>query len=252
MRTHLKTLQRTLSMLALTLASFASPGAAPAHALIQNLLFNNTNLGGGSQDLILNGGQYVFSSIFTGIVVDFGYHGQFNNTFNSDGQYGNDAGYVRYGYDVGYISYVAPGVQYVQGDRNYFAFDLAGVTTPITSATMSLSNPTGGFTGNLNNYSVHDITPFLNDVFRDGGGALYDAIGAAPVIGSTHVDATSNGTNVNINLNPYELAVLNANEYVAIGGTLSAVPLPAGLPMFAFAVLAMFAAVQFRNQRKLA
>jgi hypothetical protein len=243
MRTQFKTLRRTLSMLALTFAGFVSAGAAPAHALTEDFVFLDSAPGYGSQDLILNGGAYVIQANTTGFVDQYTING---HTGTSGGGFSYLAGYFNGGYTDTY--------------RDFFGFDLSSVRTPITSATLSLYNP--GFAGNLNTFSLHDITALLP---LTGGLPLFNGIGTAPVIGSTYVGSTSGGTNVNVNLNPYELAVMNslrarphsvgigqAQVTIAIGGTLSAVPLPAGLPMFTLALLGMFAAVQFRNQRKLA
>jgi hypothetical protein len=244
MRTHVKTLQRTLSMLALTFAGFVSAGSTPAHALLeQDVLFYQTF--GGFVQLSLNGGTNTIFANTRGFVDQATQNGH-THTDNSAG-----SGY----YLVGYNQESTPLGEATNNVRNYFAFDLSGVTTPITSATVSLWNGYNGFTGNLNTFALHGLDQSWGfPTLFTSGTALYDAIAASNIIGSTHVDATSNGTNVVVNLNPYGVAWLNRFEGqgVAIGGTLSAVPLPAGLPMFAFAVLGMFAAVQFRKQRKLA
>jgi hypothetical protein len=229
MRTQFKTLQRTLSMFALTLAGFVSAGAAPAHALVDNYLFGFTG-GVGTQELILNGGEYVLQATQTGWV-------------NSNGTNNHGAGNYIVGNDAG-VTY-----------EDYFTFNLAHVTGTITSATFSIWNPNNGFTGGPGILSLHGIKGESDSAITTAGIGLYDSIAASPIAGSAYVDSTSNGTNILVNANAYALKRLNLDEgqFINGGGTFtSAVPLPAGLPMFALALLGMFAAVQFRNQCKAA
>ena len=81
--------------------------------------------------------------------------------------------------------------------------------------------------------------------------SLYDGIGGGAVLGSTHVDGDSNGTQVKVEFNPFAIAVLNSLEgqAIAFGGTIvdSELPLPASFPMFVLALISDFG-LQIRKQ----
>jgi hypothetical protein len=220
-------------MLTLTVLSIAAIGTHPALAMIDDYIFRYSGVS--DQDLLVPGGPFQ-ATVAT--------------TVDNTGNIGNG--------DFNYIV----GDCHSCGDRsfrNVFSFDLFTVTPPITSAALLLAYPANGFAGRPTDFIIHNITPFYftHDLYNNAEGrALYNAIGTAPVMGSLHVDSTTNGIFVLIDLsNPYALAVLNnvRGQSIALGGTIvSSVPLPAGLPMFALALLGMFAGVQVRNQRKLA
>ena len=232
MRTQFKSLQRAVVMFALTVAGFVSVGASSAHAT-EDFLFGYT-FDGYSRQLVLNGGATVLNATHSGWYQDTGNTSFPNNTNYIVGQTGNNT------------------------YNDFFTFDLSGVTGPITSASLSLFNPGNGFIGNTKDFVAHDVSSLYNTLISGVSSlSTYNAIAAGTVVGSTTVTSADNNTNVLVNLNPFALAVLNALEgqgSFAVGGTIgvSSVPLPAGLPMFAFAVLAMLAVAQLKKQRQFA
>lgn len=239
MRLHFKTLQRTFYALTLACAGSMAMGAQPAQALVDNYIFGNSYLGNGSQELVLTG-----TSGTTVIQAD--------NT----GWYRSD----------GHTAF--PGnTDYIAGDcsscgnynfRNFFNFDLSSVTGTITGASLSIFNPSTGYAGAPSTFIVHDANALATALLSGTSStSTYNAMTTGSIFGSAGVSSATNNSNVIVNLNPFALASINSLEgqsFTVAGrlGTLAVIPLPAGLPMFAFALLAMFAAVQFSRKRKLA
>lgn len=219
-----KTFKNTLAALALAIVGMVSVGNSSAYA-VEDFVFGYT-FEGYSRQLILNGGATIIEA-------------------TNSGWY-NSTGGTNFPTDSNYIVGQSPAGTF----RNFFTFNLSGVTEPITSAVLSIYNPGIGFTGGDKTFVARDATLLYTSLLSGiESAATYNAIGAGTVIGSTLVTSASNDTNVQITLNPYAIAVLNALEgsrNFAIGGTigLSAVPLPAALPMFGFAVAGLFGAAR--------
>ena len=236
MRIQFKALQRVVAMLALALVGFVSVGASAAHAFSDDFIFGST-FSGYSRQLVLNGGATVLNATNSGWVRDDGQDSLPGNTNYIVGDCANCGNH---------------------NFHDFFTFDLTGVTGPITSATLNIFNPNSGFTGATKDFVVHDVTSFGSALTSGPGSvALYNAIASANVLGSTTVTSAANNNTVVVTLNSFALAVLNALEgqgSFAAGGTIgvSSVPLPAGLPMFAFAVLAMLAVAQLKKNRQFA
>ncbi len=224
MRTHFKSLQRAVAAIALAVVGFVSVGASSAHA-VEEYVFGYT-FSGFSRQLILNGGETVLEA-------------------TNGGWYSNDGNTDLPG-NTNYLVGQTDGLTH----RNFFTFDLSSVTGTITSAVLSLYNPSIGFAGNSKTFVIHDVTSIIPALISNVDSvATYNGIGAGTVIGSKVVDSSSADTDVLVNLNPFALAALNSlvgNGSFGIGGTIgvSAVPLPAALPMFGFAVAGLFGAAR--------
>jgi hypothetical protein len=192
----------------------------------------------GPQQLIING-SIVLNAINEGWYDSTGFH-QANNQ----------------DYIVGNCS-----INNCFGDTNYnnfFTFNLSDMRVPITSAVLSLGNPSGGFFGAPSTYTLHDVTTPYFDLFGDQYGAtgIYSDLGSGVAYGSTTVDGSSNGNQVNITLNSDALNAIQAVEYqdsdfhlFSLGGTLtSGVPEPAEWAM----LLMGFGLIGFAARRRAA
>ncbi|HEY5290442.1 MAG TPA: PEPxxWA-CTERM sorting domain-containing protein [Caulobacteraceae bacterium] len=167
----------------------------------------------GSQQLVLNGGAIVLNATATG---------WYANTGTGNG--GSN-------YIVGNCS-VSPCGDSGDGEyRDYFVFDLSNVDVPITSASLSIGNPSNGFGGSPADYTSWDVTTALASLTSGGGGlAAYGDLGSGVMYASTAVGAGDNGTQVSIVLDSAAITALNADlgSQFAIGGALSTtVPEPA-------------------------
>jgi len=124
---------------------------------------------------------------------------------------------------------------YVVGDtsfsvnRNFFVFDLSGVTQPIASAKLALFVPSSLAGPGYNspdpseNYELRDITTSLATLVAGTGGvAAYSDLGSGVVYGNRTMTATDMGTLVEITLNPAAIAALDsATGLIGIGGLLT-------------------------------
>ena len=117
--------------------------------------------------------------------------------------------------------------------RNFFVFDLSGVTAPIASATLRLHNP-GGTTQFPNNvgffsdvgsetYLVNEVSTAIASLLAGTGGvAVFDDLGSGTPFGSITATSAANGTFVEINLNSAAIAALNlASGLFAFGGSIT-------------------------------
>jgi PEP-CTERM motif len=129
-------------------------------------------------------------------------------------------------YGVGDVRGPSCGVTCYADIRNFFVFDLAGVTQPISSAKLELSVPIGrGYVSPdpSENYELHDvITPIATLVDGTGGVAAHADLGSGVVYGSRMMTAGDNNTVVGITLNSSAIAVLDAaTGLIGIGGSLT-------------------------------
>ena len=140
------------------------------------------------------------------------------------GVYNEAGGHVR-----GYQGYVVGDNRATDGPgdiRNFFVFDLSGITQAIASAKLALSVPTpGGFASiyRSENYELHDVsTPLAALLDGTGGVAAHTDFGTGVVYGSRVMSSADIGTIVEIPLNASAIATLDAaNGPVAIGGSLT-------------------------------
>jgi hypothetical protein len=188
--------------------------AASSASAVNSYMFGFTP--SGSQTLSLNGGAIVIQASVEGWIDDMG---------NSNGGSGN--------YIVGNCA--VAGCNGTDGEyRDFFAFDLSNVNVPITSASLSLGNPSNGFNGDPATYTNWDVTDSLSQL-EAGGLAAYADLGSGIEDAATAVGAFDNGTQVSITLDAATVAALNKAEggTFLIGGALngSTVPEPAAWTM---------------------
>ncbi len=123
--------------------------------------------------------------------------------------------------------------------RNFFVFDLSGVTAPIVAATLRLHNTDGtnlfpnnvGFFSDTGSetYLVSEVSTAISSLLAGTGGvAVFDDLGSGTPFGSITATSAVNGTFVEIALNSAAIAALNlASDLFAFGGaitTLNGVP----------------------------
>jgi large repetitive protein len=112
--------------------------------------------------------------------------------------------------------------------RNFFVFNLAGVTQPIASAKLALFVSGGSRPGYFSpdpseNYELHDVvTPIATLVDGTGGVAAHADLGSGVVYGSRTMTAADNGSVIEITLNSSAIAALDAaTGLIGIGGRLT-------------------------------
>lgn len=116
----------------------------------------------------------------------------------------------------------------VSDSRNFFVFDLAGVTLPIATAKLAVFVPSQPGPGYVSvdpseNYELHDVvTPIA--ALRDGTGgvAAYSDLGSGVVYGNRTITAADVGNVVEITLNSSAISALDAaTGLVGIGGSIT-------------------------------
>lgn len=111
--------------------------------------------------------------------------------------------------------------------RNWFLFDLEGITFPVTSATLSLyvPSPNGYISPNPSiTYTTYDVETAPATVVAGGGIPVYDDLGSGIAFGSVVATNASEGTDLLISLNAAALASINefrGGDWV-IGGAVAA------------------------------
>ncbi|MEL6109354.1 MAG: PEP-CTERM sorting domain-containing protein [Planctomycetota bacterium] len=172
--------------------------------------------------------------------------------FNEAGRSSKNDGVIlgatpaTFNYSVGAIDEAPPLAGVDVKRRNYFTFDLSGVSEPIIGATLSAFNPIGGygspdatetyelfgaFASPPPSGSMGALASDLESVYSifDAGELssamiLYDEIVGGPgPIGMIEVSAADDGTFIEISLNPLGIDYLNtfSGGKVVIGGELS-------------------------------
>jgi PEP-CTERM motif len=109
--------------------------------------------------------------------------------------------------------------------RNFFFFDLAGVSQPIASAKLVLSAGHYDSGATTENYELHDVTTPIDVVLRPPNGGIsvpnFDDFGTGVVYGSRTMGWPDFGTVVEIELNGAAISALNATHGpFGIGGSL--------------------------------
>ena len=202
----MKTLKAYL-VLAASAGALVAAGA-PAKAQTEQIAFGASAYDG-NETLTLSGGAPIATGGNQGWVA--------TNDNNAPG----NTNYV-----VGYV--------FISAYNNYFVFSLAGQTTPVTSATLSLSAHIINTTAT---YSIYDATSVAGALLTETSNPtspnvpLFNALVSGPFIGSTGVNPGQSGGTISISLNSAGLADLNydiANGVAdfAIGGTLVVEPPP--------------------------
>ena len=114
--------------------------------------------------------------------------------------------------------------------RNFFVFDLAGITQPIASGKLALFNPgptpTAGYMSNdpSETFELHDITTAISTLraTNNGAVAIWNDLGTGAVYGSKAMTAADQGDYVEITLNSAAVAAMNSNHGLfGIGGSIT-------------------------------
>lgn len=129
--------------------------------------------------------------------------------------------------------------------NNYFLFDMSGMSSPISSATLRVYNPSApaspgfpfGYTSAdpSETYALFDVaTAFFTNNPPGGarvagygtgslsGQGIFNDLGSGQSFGSTAVSLADNGRYVEISMNAAGLAALNASgDIFAVGGTIT-------------------------------
>ncbi len=116
--------------------------------------------------------------------------------------------------------------------RNFFVFDLSGVTGPITAAKLRLHNTVGtspffrhGFFSDTGSetYLVSEVSTAIASLLAGTGGmAAFGELGSGTSYGSFTATSAANGTFVEIGLNGAAIAALNlASGLFAFGGSIT-------------------------------
>ena len=115
--------------------------------------------------------------------------------------------------------------------RNFFVFDLSGVSGTILSAYLHLAMPNNGYRSpdSTETYRVQDVTTSIASLIAGTGGvAAFNDLGSGTVFGSQTVQNSDEGGFVDVTLNSSALTELNAaTGQWAVGGnisTLNAIP----------------------------
>lgn len=111
--------------------------------------------------------------------------------------------------------------------RNFFVFDLSGISTSqtFTSASLRLFYPVSGLLASDGTYSVYDVTTSVPSLTAGGSGLVgtFDDLGTGTSYGTQATAVSQQGTFVTVNLNADGLSALNAARggFFATGGTFS-------------------------------
>jgi len=168
----------------------------------------------GSQQLILNGGDTVLDATNTGWYDQTGFSENAGN----------------------YIAGVCGSSDACVGDNldanDYFVFDLSDVSGAITSAELSIGNPTSGYISPnpSETFNVWDVSTPISTLIASNTGqvGIYNDLGSGNLYGSTSVSLADDGNQVLVNLGAQALADIQAAEgnSFAVGGEVD----PAGVP----------------------
>lgn len=121
--------------------------------------------------------------------------------------------------------------------RNYFVFNLTGIASPITSATLRLYNPifnpdsaNGYFGDATETYELTSTTAdptAIQGAFGPGaaGQAIYNSLGTGTSFGTITASTASNGQTLTLTFNAAGLGALNAGigGLVALGGRITTI-----------------------------
>lgn len=154
-------------------------------------------------------------------------------------------------------THVAQNQNYIAGEiaegderRNFVVFDLTGITSEITDASVLLYNPTNvtpGLRGYVSpdpteTYRLHHVDTAIATLTASNVGAagmqIFDDLGTGTVFGERVVSVADNGTTVAIALNADGLSALNAARggLFAVGGAISTLGSAGAEYVFGFSV----------------
>jgi large repetitive protein len=115
--------------------------------------------------------------------------------------------------------------------RNYFVFDLSGITLPIGAANLSVYNPTDGYISAdpTETWNLWEVSSSMANLMADHAAGdpvgldIYDDLGGTNFLGTGTVSAADNDTMVNVALNGNALVLLNnaIGSQWAVGGSIT-------------------------------
>jgi PEP-CTERM motif len=111
--------------------------------------------------------------------------------------------------------------------RDWFAFDLSGISGGVANASITIFEPANGFVSNVTplNFALYDVTSSTATVLGGGTGltSVYNDLGSGNSYGSVNVTSANNGTNITINLSGTFIADFIAHEgtTLLIGGAVT-------------------------------
>jgi hypothetical protein len=139
-----------------------------------------------------------------------------------------ESGWISEREGINYFPNVPTSENYIVGQslntewRNWFVFDLLGVTDEITSATLQLFNPldTGYVSVDASEtYEIFSYESSVSDLRLENGSGDFDDLGDGISYGQVVISAQDNGTLVEIQLNQAGITALNsASGEFAMGG----------------------------------
>lgn len=149
-------------------------------------------------------------------------------------------------------SHTATNQNYITGifgqeSRSFFVFDLTGVSSPITAATLNLWNPNTdphpccqGYRSPSANetFNLYDVNTPAANVTAGGAGltSVFDDLGTGALFGSYVASAADNGKVISIVLNAAGLSALNdaIGSVITFGGALGTLSGPGDQFLFGF------------------
>jgi hypothetical protein len=119
--------------------------------------------------------------------------------------------------------------------HDFFVFSLSGVTGTITSATLRIFNPNGGYSSPdlSETLGFFDVSTSIAALLATGAGqvAIYNDLGTGVSYGSRSVSAADNNTFVSQSLNASAIAAIQSalGGSFAVGGALTTLNQPANV-----------------------
>ncbi len=113
--------------------------------------------------------------------------------------------------------------------RDYFVFNLSGITQTITGAQLKLQNPSAGYISadSTETYTTFDVSTPIATLEASGTGqtGIFADLGTGTIYASTTLSAANDGQTIPISLNSAALSYLNANRggQVAVGGAVTTI-----------------------------
>ena len=167
--------------------------------------------------------------------------------------------------NTNYIAGVCSSTDACVGDdlnhHDFFVFNLASIGSTITSAQLSLFNPTNGYVSDTSalTMSFFDVTTPISTLTASGSGqvAIYNDLGSGTLyVSSQSVNAASNNAQLSFSLTAAGVAGLDAARFVAgtqvaVGGAIDAVaapvPEPSSMLLFGLGLVALLMSRRLRH-----
>ena len=150
------------------------------------------------------------------------------------------------GHFAGNYNYLA-GYNGVLGNnvRNFFSFDLSGVTGEVASATLKLTSYSASFPFSQMKYDIFDVSTSAEQLLSESSvpnAYIFDDLGSGKSYGTLLVNQDPGySAEFSIQLTSHAVADINAHQgqYFSIGGTVTSVPEPESALMVMVGLLAI-------------